>query len=119
MLVPQIETPMDHSELHVPIGSLIAERIKYKVQELNIVVTKDERDVVGKVKNLIREMTQTKPEERLHVTDVVISVEAILHQSLKEQMAAAQSFNQQGPVASSSEMVHIHCVSPMLIVRSP
>ena len=118
MLVPQIETPMDHSELHVPIGSLIAERIKYKVQELNIVVTKDERDVVGKVKNLIREMTKTKPEERLHVTDVVISVEAILQHSLKEQMAAAQSFSQQGPVASSSEMVHICCVSPMLIVRS-
>ena len=91
MLVPQIETPMDHSELHVLIGSLIAERIKYKVQELNIVVTKDERDIVGKVKNLIREMTQTKPEERLHVTDVVISIEAILQHSLKEQMAAAQS----------------------------
>ena len=102
-------------------GSLIAERIKYKVQELNIVVTKDERDVVGKVKNLIREMTQTKPEERLHVSDVVIRVEAILQQSLKEQMAAAQSFNQQDPPTSNSVMVHIpvHYVSPMLIVRSP
>ena len=37
-LIPQIETPREDSELHVQsIGQLIAERIKYKVQELNIV----------------------------------------------------------------------------------
>ena len=97
MLIPQIETPMDHSELHVPIGSLIAERIKYKVPELNVVVTTHDRDTVGKVKNLIREMTQIKPEERLHVTDVVIRVEAIL----QEEIVAA---------VPNNEMVYIHFV---------
>ena len=38
MLIPQIETPMEDSELHVPsVGQLISERIKYKVPELSIV----------------------------------------------------------------------------------
>ena len=38
MLIPRIETPMDNSELHTDsIGRLVAERIKYKVPELNIV----------------------------------------------------------------------------------
>ena len=31
MLIPQIETPREDSELHHPIGQLIAERIKYGV----------------------------------------------------------------------------------------
>ena len=42
MFIPQIETPMEDSELHVPsIGLLISERIKYKVPELNIVKFND------------------------------------------------------------------------------
>ena len=36
-LKPHIETPRDDSEMHTPIGQLIAERIKYNVPELNIV----------------------------------------------------------------------------------
>ena len=36
-LIPHIETPRDDSEMHNPIGQLIAERIKYNVPELNIV----------------------------------------------------------------------------------
>ena len=42
MLVPHIETPRDESELHAPIGSLIAERIKYDIQDIRI-VTMDSR----------------------------------------------------------------------------
>ena len=37
-LIPHIETPKEESELHAPIGSLIAERIKYQVPDLNVVV---------------------------------------------------------------------------------
>ena len=38
-LIPRIETAQHDSELHAPsIGSLIAERVKYKGKELNIVV---------------------------------------------------------------------------------
>ena len=38
LLIPQIETPTDDSELRVPsIGLLIAERIKYKIPELSLV----------------------------------------------------------------------------------
>ena len=79
MLVPHIETPRDHSELHVPIGSLIAERIKYKVPELNIVTI--EKDInlntTSKIKRLIREMTHVKPEDRFSASDVVVTLETI------------------------------------------
>ena len=37
-LIPHIETPRDDSEIHNPIGQLIAERIKYKVPDLSIAV---------------------------------------------------------------------------------
>ena len=44
LLNPQIETPMEDSELHAPsIGQLISERIKYKVPVLNIVIDKEEQ----------------------------------------------------------------------------
>ena len=46
MLIPQIETPMEDSELHAPsIGLLISERIKYKVSELNIVKVEGHKEV--------------------------------------------------------------------------
>ena len=69
MLIPQIETPMDDSELHVPsIGLLIAERIKYKVPELEIVSV---NMLFPKMKSLIREMTCVSPEERLSASNVL------------------------------------------------
>ena len=52
---------------------------------------------MGKVKDLIREMTKIKPEERLHVADVVLRLEAIL---LEEMVAASPN----------SEMVYIYYV---------
>ena len=66
MLIPQIETPREDSELHVPsIGLLIAERIKYKVPELNIV------RVRGCCTWLISKMTCIEPEERLSASEVL------------------------------------------------
>ena len=62
LLNPQIETPMEDSELHAPsIGQLISERIKYKVPVLNIVIDKEEQ---GLLKWLISRMTCPEPEER-------------------------------------------------------
>ena len=55
MLIPQIETPQDDSEFHAPsIGQLIAERIKFKVPDLNI-VTLNGPDIY--LKGLISQMT--------------------------------------------------------------
>ena len=74
--VPQIETPRDDSELHCPIGQLIAERIKYGVKDLNAVAVdypwQTEPIWLGdklaelkkELKKLIQEMTRAQPEER-------------------------------------------------------
>ena len=63
MLIPQIETPMDNSEFYVQsIGQLIAERIKYKVPELNIVKIEGPQK---RLKQMISLMTCLNPEERL------------------------------------------------------
>ena len=68
MLIPRIETPRDDSELHTePIGRLIAERIKYKVQELNIVKIRGEQ---RSLKWLVSQMTCVNPEERASADDV-------------------------------------------------
>ena len=68
MLIPRIETPMDDSELHADsIGRLIAERIKYKVPELNIVNTEGEHSIL---KHVIRQMTCVNPEERMSAGNV-------------------------------------------------
>ena len=68
MLFPRIETPRDDSELHTEsIGRLIAERIKYKVQELNIVKIRGEQ---RSLKWLVNQMTCVNPEERASADDV-------------------------------------------------
>ena len=36
-MVPRIETPNDDSELHAPIGRIIAERIRYKKKPLDVI----------------------------------------------------------------------------------
>ena len=69
LLIPQIESPMDDSELRVPsIGLLIAERIKYKVPELNIVKTEGPS---RSLKWFISQMTSVNPEERLSAEKVL------------------------------------------------
>ena len=79
-LIPRIETPRHDSEYTSPsIGQLIAERIKYKVKELNIVKTfrpGNERtanlgETTSKVKLLIQKMTCPKPEDRISASHVL------------------------------------------------
>ena len=68
MLIPNIETPMDDSEFYVQsIGQLIAERIKYKVPELNIVKIEGPQ---RSLKWLISRMTCINPQERLSAENV-------------------------------------------------
>ena len=77
MLIPQIETPQHDSELHAPsIGQLISERVKYKVQELDIVMidaaeTNEEQLARNWVKKLIKQMTCFQPEDRLSAGQVL------------------------------------------------
>ena len=76
-LIPHIETPRDDSELHNPIGQLIAERIKYKIPELQIVTTettkRSEEMTDQSLRQLIRQMTSANPDSRLS-SDVVINL---------------------------------------------
>ena len=73
MLIPQIETPMEDSEFHVPsIGLLISERIKYKVVGLNIVKPEGEQ---RRLKWLISYMTCVNPEKRWSADKVLDKLE--------------------------------------------
>ena len=78
-LIPHIETPTEESEVHAPIGSLIAERIKYQVSDLNVVVIEGPESRATEVKRLIHGMTHYKPEERLSAVDVLQSLQIILY----------------------------------------
>ena len=78
-LIPHIETPKEESEVHAPIGSLIAERMKYQVPDLNVVVIEDTENRVAEVKRLIHDMTHYNPEERLSAVDVLQSLQKILY----------------------------------------
>ena len=103
-LVPQIETPNDDSERYAPIGRIIAERIRYKKEPLEVIPedTKSSsssvrssqllkgaskaasRDSVGTVtleiermKTLIREMTHHEPEKRPSAAHIRMDLEQI------------------------------------------
>ena len=79
-LVPQIETSQDHSELQVrSIGQLTAERVKYKVKELDIVQTQEihdtsgaeaEKDTGKDLRKMIQKMTCVDPKERITAAQV-------------------------------------------------
>ena len=81
LLQPRIGTPQDGSELRAPIGQLIAERIKYKVKELNIVVIDNDNENMGdsgknlnipnEIRKIIQEMTCVKPEDRLSASQTL------------------------------------------------
>ena len=77
-LIPHIETPMDESEVNQPVGSLIAERIKYHVPNLNVVVIENMENTETEIKRLIHDMTHYKPDERLSAADVLQSLHTIL-----------------------------------------
>ncbi len=69
-LRPKIETPQEDSELSMPIGQLLAERIKYKVPELNVVVTRN--DAHDPIRRLIKQMTFPDPKERIPASEVCV-----------------------------------------------
>ena len=83
--LPQIETPRDESELHAQsIGQLIAERIKYKVPELNIVdisgtsgATPNE-NITNETRKLIQKMTCVDPKQRLNSAQVLLFLQRVL-----------------------------------------
>ena len=72
MLIPRIETPLEDSELHLSIGQLIAERIKYKVPELNVVkLSHTSQDLFEtEIRKLVQHMTCIEPEERPSANDI-------------------------------------------------
>ena len=93
MLIPQIESPMDDSELHAPsIGQLIAERIKYKIPELSIVKIESPHK---NLKWLISQMTCIAPEERLSAAKVleVLNLDSLAI-DLEVRLRAGQTWNQ-------------------------
>ena len=80
-LKPSIETPQDPSEkFTLSIGQLIAERIKYKIKELRVVVVGDSQSeagtssdavkLTGDVKMLIGKMTYANPGDRISAAEV-------------------------------------------------
>ena len=94
-LVPRIETPSDSSELHQPIGRLIAERIKYDKKPLDV-IPEDKNsiaawffssatagsaepvsDEVTFMTQLIRKMTHHEPKNRPSATQVVADLDKI------------------------------------------
>ena len=73
-LCPVIETPTEDSELHQPIGALIAERVKFKIEPLEII--SDQKSLshsqwVRDIRGLIQKMTRVVPQERLLARAVV------------------------------------------------
>ena len=90
MLIPHNETPRHDSELHLCVGSLLAERVRCYIQELNVVKVDDASDnshqssiinvgVINNVKKLILKMTRVKPEDRIFAAEA-LSVLADLSQ---------------------------------------
>ena len=86
-LIPHIETPMHDSELYHAIGSLLAERIKYKIDELSVVHLNDNQEceedpenakVICEIKKLIAKMTHVQPGERMSAAEALQMLEGLL-----------------------------------------
>ena len=82
LTIPHIETLQDDSESHAfSIGQLIAERIKYKKGNLNVVIidkvkahSSVELRVSIKLKKIIQKMTAARSETRISPTNVAMSL---------------------------------------------
>ena len=99
LLLPQIETPRDDSERFAQsVGQLIAERIKYKVGDLNIVNTNTTdtaadapndiedkmNDTVQSLKLVIQYLTHVEPESRLSAANIVKFLKRIKRESTQK-----------------------------------
>ena len=89
-LVPQIETPNDHSELYLPIGSLLAERMRYEkkplevmprqqtsklsklLRSMNLGAQATSETVPSDIREMIQRMTSVLPDERISAKEVVV-----------------------------------------------
>ena len=86
-LIPHIETPKEDSEIHHPIGQLIAERIKYKVPNLNIVAIqsstnfKNCEEIENFLRQLVSRMTRPEPKNRLSAEEVLTSLKQVIFKS--------------------------------------
>ena len=109
-LVPRIETPNDDSELHAPIGRLIAERIKYGRTPLDVIPRGNRKnslwtkffkgkgtaspttatnepvtvmsDQTKQIRKLILKMTPHLPEERISASEIIRELRLIEEQVL-------------------------------------
>ncbi len=79
-LIPRIETAQDASEARVPIGSLIAERIRFKVQPLEILdkTSSAGSKRINEIRLLISRMTPVDPTARLSASAVVRALHELL-----------------------------------------
>ena len=92
-LVPRIETPNDDSELHLSIGSLLAERMRYGKKPLEIIPKWEKSRLLKlfksmntgaqatgettsrEIREVIQRMTRVVPEERISAKEVVALLE--------------------------------------------
>ena len=84
-LTPHIETPRDDSEMHNPIGQLIAERIKYKVPVLSIAVIQSptnfkscEDEIEYFLRRLVMQMARPEPKNRLSAEEILTSLRQVI-----------------------------------------
>ena len=76
-LTPRLETPHNESELSMPIGLVLAERLKKGISRLDVVNT-DRTDTISKeIRKLIQRMTRVSPKGRLTADEVVKDLTAI------------------------------------------
>ncbi len=83
-LFPRIETPNEPGEVSTPIGLLMWERQKYKIEPLQIVKEEDisrideySSDLWRKVRGVIKNMTHVTPENRTVAAEVVREMKTI------------------------------------------
>ena len=82
MLIPQLETADDPSELIAPIGLTMVTRQRNGVQELSVVAVDDESSNLRKeMKKLIKAMTDFLPRERLTASEVLLHFSSLQGQN--------------------------------------
>ena len=120
-LVPRIETPNDDSELHAPIGRLIAERIKYGRTPLDVIPRGNRKnslwtkffkgkgtasstaatnepvtvmsDQTKQIRKLILKMTPHLPEERISASEIIRELRLIEEQVLVSNLLCQKCYH--------------------------
>ena len=75
ILIPQLKTAEDASELIAPIGLTMVTRQRYGVEELSVVAVDDESESIRKeMKKVIKAMTDFLPCKRLTASEVLLRI---------------------------------------------